>query len=207
MRYYKLNNQYLTYDTLHNEYGYTRTPTEEVRWLSTGDHTHNWGDYVCDGYTYLPQDFTQCTNFAESIIGWNNLNTIAKDHSLYPSTSNTLILVRNGVLSLVASLSFSDEPRYLIKEDLSQGWMTEQEYTERGWSSSNIFISGIVTPTDDIKEEIQDLEEVEVFEASTNLSLGFIPNTTSLSMYSSYIHLPLNSVPDSGVVDEYIISI
>ncbi len=140
MRYYKVNNQYLTYDTLHNELGYTRTPTEEIEWVSTGDSTHNWGDYICDGYSYLIQNFIQCTNFADMLEGWFSLNTLAINYSIYPSIANTMVFVRGGVTSQVASLPFSDEPRYLIKEDLFLGWMTEQEYTRRGWQLPNYLL-------------------------------------------------------------------
>ena len=133
MRYYKYDTQYLTYDILHNELGYTRVPTEPVEWLSTGNSTYSWGDSVCAGYSHLLNDFTQCSNFAEGIIGWFDLNTFAITYSLYPSQATNLEFVKNNIYSSGASLEFNDTTRFLIEKDIEQGWITEDEYLDLGW--------------------------------------------------------------------------
>jgi hypothetical protein len=133
MRYYKYDTQYLTYDVLHNELGYTKVPTEPVEWLSTGNSTYSWGDSVSHGYSYLLNDFTQCSNFAEGIIGWFDLNTIAITYSLYPSLATNLEFVKNNIYSFGVSLEFNDTARFLIEKDIEQGWITEEEYLDLGW--------------------------------------------------------------------------
>lgn len=131
MRYYKLNNQYYSYNELHNTFGYTYTPTWSVTYLLVSP----WGDntQTINGYSEPTNVYSESSYFVENSIGWFTLNQLSINEGYFPSNVESTTLVRNGETSNVVFLSFADEPRYLIEKDLSVGWLTEQEYTERGW--------------------------------------------------------------------------
>lgn len=200
MRYYKINNQYYPYNQIHTSYGYTKVPTDLVGYLTVSPWA---GPSLATGYKVITNVYSESNYFIIDNTGWNTLNDLTINNGYFPDNVEYTSLSRNGELSEVVSLSFEDEPRYLIEKDLSAGWVTEEEYQERGWMDSNIIISGIVTPTTDRKEKIQNLPELENYPTYINLSSGFIPDTVKITPDFNSLGLVPEYIPDGGVIQEY----
>lgn len=132
MRFYKLagSEQYVSWDTLHNVAGYSEQATNEITWKSV----ENWGTSVGTGYELPVELFEDSELFMDDVFGWHDLDCFALEVGVYPSTASDMVLTHPTYgSSPVVFMAFDDGTYYLIQKDISQGWMTEEEYTERGW--------------------------------------------------------------------------
>ena len=191
MRYYKLNNQYYSYNDLHNTYGYTYTPTRHVTYLSVSP----WGSDIqtINGYSVPTNIYSESSYFVENNIGWFTLNQLSINIGYFPSNIESTTLVRNGETSNVVFLQFEDEPRYLIEKDLSVGWVTEQEYTERGWSVGQGFI--LLDKILDEENVVNIIPSVEYLSKDKhipdlNKPLIELPIVQPLEFISNTVHIP-----------------
>lgn len=180
MRYYKLNNQYYSYNELHNTYGYTYTPTRSVTYLLV----YPWGDstQTINGYSVPTNVYSESSYFVENSIGWFTLNQLSINEGYFPSNVESTTLVRNGETSNVVFLSFADEPRYLIEKDLSVGWLTEQEYTERGWGKGTdvvLFLSPSGSGFNNTYNAITNTEDIN----GNNILFSDIDNTVPIEVF------------------------
>ena len=191
MRYYKLNNQYYSYNELHNTFGYTYTPTWSVTYLLVSP----WGDntQTINGYSEPTNVYSESSYFVENSIGWFTLNQLSINEGYFPSNVESTTLVRNGETSNVVFLSFADEPRYLIEKDLSVGWLTEQEYTERGWGKGTGII--LIDKTQDEETFIASLPYVEFLTKDEHIpdiekSLLELPIVPQIEFITKDVHIP-----------------
>lgn len=225
MRYYKLNNLYYSYNDLHNTYGYTYTPTQEIGYLTILP----WGGstQVIEGFRVNTNVYSESDYFVINEIGWVGLNNLAWDKGYFPDDVENTVLSRNGETSNVVFLQFEDEPRYLIEKDLSAGWITEQEYIQRGWSESSLYLTGILTYTEDselVKVQtdsnlnidqdftkvlsvgyLPSIEKINIDNIHIPLFDGYLPNLNKLSIDNTFIHsgLAQGYLPEQGVIEEY----
>ena len=191
MRYYKLNNQYYSYNNLHNTFGYTYTPTLGVTYLLVSP----WGDntQTINGYSVPTNVYSESSYFVENSIGWFTLNQLSINEGYFPSNVESTTLVRNGETSNVVFLSFADEPRYLIEKDLSVGWLTEQEYTERGWGKGTGII--LIDKTQNEETFIASLPEIEFITKDVHIpdidkSLLELPIVPQIEFITKDVHIP-----------------
>lgn len=132
MRFYKLagSEQYVSWDTLHNVAGYSEQATNEITWKSV----ENWGTSAGTGYELPVELFGDSELFMDDVFGWHDLDCFALEVGVYPSSASDMVLTHPTYgSSPVVFMVFDDGTYYLIQKDISQGWMTEEEYTERGW--------------------------------------------------------------------------
>lgn len=145
-RYCKLpgSTEYVTWDNLHNEQGYSEIPTDSILWKQISD----WGTDAGSGYSVPTETFAGSSLFMSGITGWHDLNWFA-ENGLFPGNSEIIELSHPTYgTSNVAMIEFSDDDtRFLIQKDLAPGWITESEYTERGWFLPQdyeiVFLNGI----------------------------------------------------------------
>ena len=151
MRFYKLagSEQYVSWDTLHNVAGYSEQATNEITWKSV----ENWGASAGTGYELPVELFGDSELFMNDVVGWHDLDCFALEVGVYPSTASDMVLTHPTYgSSPVVFMVFDDGTYYLIQKDISQGWMTEEEYTERGWKLPNFII---IDANGQIKSSIQ----------------------------------------------------
>ena len=151
MRFYKLagSEQYVSWDTLHNVAGYSEQATNEITWKSVA----NWGTSAGTGYELPVELFGDSELFMNDVVGWHVLDCFALEVGVYPSTASDMVLTHPTYgSSPVVFMVFDDGMYYLIQKDISQGWMTEEEYTERGWKLPNFII---IDANGQIKSSIQ----------------------------------------------------
>lgn len=151
MRFYKLagSEQYVSWDTLHNVSGYSEQATNEITWKSV----ENWGTSAGTGYELPVELFGDSELFMNDVFGWHDLDCFALEVGVYPSSASDMVLTHPTYgSSPVVFMVFDDGTYYLIQKDISQGWMTEEEYTERGWQLPNFII---IDANGQIKSSIQ----------------------------------------------------
>lgn len=132
MRFYKLagSEQYVSWDTLHNVAGYSEQATNEITWKSV----ENWGTSAGTGYELPVELFGDSELFMDNVFGWHDLDWFALEQSVYPSTASDMVLTHPTYgSSPVVFMVFEDGTYYLIQKDIAPGWMTEEEYSARGW--------------------------------------------------------------------------
>lgn len=145
-RFYKIGNTWYPWQTAHGLYGYTKTPTIRITYISTSQAT--WGQPeggygFFDGDASEPQDGSY---FHTSTWGWFDADTMAKTVWLMPSECeiDDIFFENNGEISLGArliidpSVSIDEEDwRYLIASVRNLGWHTLDEWAELGWVLSD----------------------------------------------------------------------
>lgn len=149
MRLYFVDNQWLDYDTIHNNYGYTKTPTEDISsFRDTQEET--WGELL-EGITGFYSDlevvhYYRGTYFVQNYTGWHTLNELCYQCNLMPSEAETegLTFTNGTELSKAARLLVNPFPgtdvesyKYLVQKRLDLGWLTEDGLREYGWSKYN----------------------------------------------------------------------
>lgn len=144
MKLYKISgsNEYVDWDVLHNQQGYSLEATNSVTWMSAGDSTHEWGESVNTGYLEpIILRFTNSKGFCLGVYGWHTLNEMALEYGLWPdeaeeeeARSSTLGVSKVAVLEYVTSLRPPETAKmYLVQKELEEGWMDEDTFAERGW--------------------------------------------------------------------------
>lgn len=139
-RLYKINDEWRTYQDLHDSLGYTMSPSVEVSYVSSMDST--WGeDFGHHGYftgladtddEYDPSDGEY---FEVNVYGWSSLDELSSDVMLIPSNADMSIFFKNG--STVSKAAVITPPRlapiYCVSSELSSGWHTYDWWAEHGW--------------------------------------------------------------------------
>lgn len=145
-RFYKIRNTWYPWQTAHGLYGYTKTPTIRITYISTSQAT--WGQPESgygffDGNASEPQDGSY---FHTSTWGWFDADTMAKTIWLMPSECEIedIFFENDGEISPGArliidpSVSIDEEDwRYLIASVRNLGWHTLDEWAELGWVLSD----------------------------------------------------------------------
>lgn len=134
-RYYKVNGEYHTYEWLHDNLGYTKTATTSVTYKDA-TYAHFGEDADPSGYfDYTGQyyDFSGHRYFVEDEIGWHDLDALSWGLGYYPSSAVAMQVKKGNVISDAVYLEADANYIYLIREALSDGWMTYDEMTEEGW--------------------------------------------------------------------------
>lgn len=134
-RYYQVNGEYHTYDWLHDNLGYTKTATTSVTYKDA-TYAHFGEDADPSGYfDYTGQyyDFSGHRYFVEDEIGWHDLDALSWGLGYYPSSAVAMQVKKGNVISDAVYLEADANYIYLIREALSDGWMTYDEMTEEGW--------------------------------------------------------------------------
>lgn len=144
MKLYKISgsNEYVDWDVLHNQQGYSLEATNSVTWMSAGDSTHEWGESVQTGYLEpIILRFTNSKGFCLGVYGWHTLNEMALEYGLWPdeaeeeeARSSTLGVSKVAVMEYTTSLRPPEIAKmYLVQKELEEGWMDEDTFAERGW--------------------------------------------------------------------------
>lgn len=187
MLWYKINGIWRTWDEWHNSFGYTLESSAPVSYKKAT--SSQWGQAGGSGYVTVESQQTlfNSSYWADSCVGWFGLNELATECHLYPDSALPgPNLSRLGVVSpTVTLLDSSGDVFYLIREDLSLGWVTDYEAVEAGWQFGEP-LCGVVTDTSD---------DIVLGEVPGNIDNGAI--TLPVRSLSS------NTIPDSGVVEEY----
>ena len=137
-RYYKVNGEFHTYDWLHDNLGYTKTATTSVTYKDAtyagwGQDTSATGYFDSDGPFY---DLENHIFFVVNEVGWHSLNQLAV-LGYYPSSSSPLQVKKGNVVSDAVCYEWDAAFRYLIREVISDGWMSYEEMIDDGWEIYN----------------------------------------------------------------------
>lgn len=145
-RFYKIGNTWYPWQTAHGLYGYTKTPTIRITYISTSQAT--WGQPE-SGYGFFDGDASEPQNgsyFHTSTWGWFDADTMAKTVWLMPSECeiDDIFFENDGDISPGARLiidpnvSIDEEDwRYLIASVRNLGWHTLDEWEALGWVLSD----------------------------------------------------------------------
>lgn len=145
-RFYKIGNTWYPWQTAHGLYGYTKTPTIRITYISTSQAT--WGQPE-SGYGFFDGDASEPQDgsyFHTSTWGWFDADAMAKTIWLMPSECEIdgIFFENNGEISPGARLivdpsaSIDEEDwRYLIASVRNLGWHTLDEWEELGWVLSD----------------------------------------------------------------------
>ena len=145
-RFYKIGNTWYPWQTAHGLYGYTKTPTIRITYISTSQAT--WGQPE-SGYGFFDGDASEPQDgsyFHTSTWGWFDADAMAKTIWLMPSECeiDDIFFENNGEISPGARLivdpstSIDEEDwRYLIASVRNLGWHTLDEWEELGWVLSD----------------------------------------------------------------------
>lgn len=162
MRYYLYQNEYKSYDYLHNHKGFTTSPSETIEYLYTD--SNRWGHYFT--YVYylgVPYDLSRGEYYVSTVyVGWRSLDNLAIQLGLMPNAYNnidtTLEFTDGNQTSPAAKIiTFKDLgyeepveiPIYLIQAAINNGWHTEEEWEQLGWTENveefSLFGGNIIT--------------------------------------------------------------
>ena len=133
-KYYSRNGgEYVTFETLHNDYGITDHPTTAIYAKSVDP----WGGIEDDGLADgTGGDALSASYWINGHSGWYSINQYLTLFGCYPSTADDTIIVNNGEIqcyaaSLVSSITF--ETYYLVEKATELGWMDEDTFADSGW--------------------------------------------------------------------------
>ena len=134
MKFYKLNNTWVSWDELHNGYGYTTEPSVAVTYKSAHNGS-SWGEDAGSGY-YVGDidDMVHGSFWCDSDYGWFELDGLVWNPEIYPSNATPLMMQNGGITSPAVSLESDGVTYYLIKVIVADtGWITADEAAELGW--------------------------------------------------------------------------
>ena len=134
MKFYKLNNTWVSWDELHNGYGYTTEPSIAVTYKSAHNGS-SWGEDSGSGY-YVGDidDMGHGSFWCDIDYGWFDLNGLVRNPEIYPSNATPLMMQNGGVTSQAVSLESDGVTYYLIKAIVADtGWITADEAADLGW--------------------------------------------------------------------------
>lgn len=136
MKLYKISgsSEYVDWDVLHNQQGYSTSATNPVTWKSSLGDT--WGETVADGYMEPTAASGWATKgFCLGKIGWHNMDDMANIYYVWPDVA-TSAKARHATWgeSDVAVWDYDGtHTLYLVQKELEEGWMDEDTFAERGW--------------------------------------------------------------------------
>lgn len=135
-KYYSLNGgQYLTYDQLHNEQGWTDHPTTQIEIKSI----EPWGGIEDDGLMDIGSevivDAMHASYFLNGTTGWWTINTLLTNLGCYPDIGTDDNIVNNGTIQCNAAIIYGElqHPYYLVEKATELGWMDEDTFADSGW--------------------------------------------------------------------------
>lgn len=135
-KYYSLNGgQYLTYDQLHNEQGWTDHPTTQINIKSI----EPWGGIEDDGLMDIGSeiivDAMHASYFLNGTTGWWTINTLLTNLGCYPGIGTDDNIVNNGAIQCNAAIIYGElqHPYYLVEKATELGWMDEDTFADSGW--------------------------------------------------------------------------
>jgi hypothetical protein len=134
MKFYKLNNTWVSWDELHNGYGYTTEPSIAVTYKSAHNGS-SWGEDAGSGY-YVGDidDMVHGSFWCDIDYGWFELDGLVWNPEIYPSNATPLMMQNGGLTSPAVSLESDGVTYYLIKAIVADtGWITADEAAELGW--------------------------------------------------------------------------
>ena len=134
MKFYKLNNTWVSWNELHNSYGYTTEPSIAVTYKSAHNGS-SWGEDAGSGY-YVGDidDMVHGSFWCDSDYGWFDLDGLVWNPEIYPSNATPLMMQNGGLTSQAVSLESNGVTYYLIKAIVADtGWITADEAAELGW--------------------------------------------------------------------------
>ena len=134
-KYYSLNGgQYLTYDQLHNEQGWTDHPTTQINIKSI----EPWGGIEDDGLMDIGSevivDAMHASYFLNGTTGWWTINTLLTNLGCYPDIGTDDNIVNNGAIQCNAAIIYGElqHPYYLVEKATELGWMDEDTFADSG---------------------------------------------------------------------------
>lgn len=152
MKFYNLNGTWVSWDELHNEYGYSTVESTPVTYKSASNDA-TWGSDAGSGY-YVGDvtDMIHGSFWCDSDYGWFELDGLVWNPEIYPSNATPLTMINNGVLSDAVSLECDGVTYYLIKAIVgSYAWISASEAAEMGWEvSTGYTLSFVNTQLPDI---------------------------------------------------------
>lgn len=134
MKFYKLNNTWVSWNELHNGYGYTTEPSIAVTYKSAHNGS-SWGEDAGSGY-YVGDidDMVHGSFWCDSDYGWFELDGLVWNPEIYPSNATPLMMQNGNLTSPAVSLESDGVTYYLIKVIVADtGWITADEAAELGW--------------------------------------------------------------------------
>ena len=124
MKFYKLNNTWVSWDELHNGYGYTTEPSIAVTYKSAHNGS-SWGEDAGSGY-YVGDidDMVHGSFWCDSDYGWFDLDGMVWNPEIYPSNATPLMMQNGSLTSPAVSLESDGVTYYLIKAIVADtGWI------------------------------------------------------------------------------------
>ena len=134
MKFYKLNDTWVSWNELHNGYGYTTGPSVAVTYKSAHNGS-SWGEDAGSGY-YVGDidDMVHGSFWCDSDYGWFELDGLVWNPEIYPSNATPLMMQNGGITSPAVSLESDGVTYYLIKVIVADTcWITADEASELGW--------------------------------------------------------------------------
>lgn len=152
MKFYNVNGTWVSWDELHNEYGYSTVESTPVTYKSASNDA-TWGSDAGSGY-YVGDvtDMIHGSFWCDSDYGWFELDGLVWNPEIYPSNATPLTMINNGVLSDAVSLECGGVTYYLIKAIVGNtAWISASEAAEMGWEvSTGYTLSFVNTQLPDI---------------------------------------------------------
>lgn len=189
MRLYNIDGQWLSYDDIHNEYGYTRVPTKDILTFKS-TYEDLWGEMLIAVHGY----YTDTTDnqrydgefFVSGCTGWYTINELGYRCGAMPleaetesqefndgeNVSRAAMLLFDPPLSQEGHPDLPQEYRYLIQDALELGWKTEEEWIDYGWHKGPV-------PEECYSLAVLDVETGEVVHGSS----GFIGYVGGIGSY------------------------
>ena len=136
MKLYKISgsSEYVDWDVLHNQQGYSTSATNPVAWKSSLENS--WGETVANGYMEPTAASGWATKgFCLGKRGWRNMDDMANIYYVWPDVA-TSAKARHATWgeSDVAVWDYDGtHTLYLVQKELEEGWMDEDTFAERGW--------------------------------------------------------------------------
>lgn len=136
MKLYKISgsSEYVDWDILHNQQGYSTSATNPVTWKSSLGNT--WGETVADGYMEPTAASGWATKgFCLGKRGWHNMDDMANIYYVWPdiATSTKARHATWGESDVAVWDYDGTHTLYLVQKELEEGWMNEDTFAERGW--------------------------------------------------------------------------
>lgn len=133
---YKINGEFMTQSEA-REHGYTLSPTITINYKSSESAT--FGQDAGSGLLQGSLDNMINGAFYAGVYEWYGIDNLARAAKKYPATAETVEMkkISDSSISAGAKLLSNDVNYYLIANDLTLGWVAEDDLETNGWRDNS----------------------------------------------------------------------
>lgn len=143
---YKINGEFMTQSEA-REHGYTLSPTITINYKSSESAT--FGQSAGSGLLQGSLDNMINGAFYAGVYEWYGIDNLARAAKKYPATAETVEMkkISDSSISAGAKLLSNDVNYYLIANDLTLGWVAEDDLETNGWRDNSQPVTTLPTVT------------------------------------------------------------